>query len=290
MEIKISHSDVDSFNLCTRREYYGGRLGLRRKALSDSLTRGIMLHDIMESFFKGGMQESIGFQVLDELLTGPDGYNHLEIIAEVKRLYEFFLESEVYKGWEPIAVEKKYALDLSTPEDIDNGIQLIYPFTVDMVMKNQFDEVVLVDHKTTYRWYTDKQIDLNMQLPRYAVALTQLNYGITKCAYLQFRHRYRADADHTDVIRYEEFEPSMTRLNRGFEELQTTMRKIAYLRQQPLEVHDKHAVRTANNLVCNSCSYSELCIADLNGWDTGLLIKTGYEEAEDRYPDVEILK
>lgn len=271
---KISHSDVDAYKLCKRKTYYGGTLGLERKATSDSLSRGILYHRIAEMYFKQGYDSALEYIQRALLEADP------EIVIEVKSLFDYFIKSKVLEGWEILEVEKKYALPFNY-----KGTQLLYPFTVDLLARDTDGKIVLLDHKTTYRFYTQNQIDLNSQLPKYMGALRMLGIPVDYCAYIQLNYRAKKDKTVDDVVKFSPFTPSELRIETCLREQLQTAGKVYKFQNKPIEEQNELAVRTANNLVCNSCSFADLCISDLNGYDTNLLIQAKYQEREDRYAE-----
>lgn len=282
---KISHSDVDAYKLCTRKSYYGGTLNLESKSLSVSLSRGILMHKVLEAHFKEG--EEAAKQVLRDsivpiLTKNPDDTEALTTLAEVKELYDYFLESNLFAGWTVLAVEKKYSLEFFW-----KGKKLLYPFTVDLLIQSPAGKVYLVDHKTTYAYYLQKQIDLNSQLPKYMAALKMLGVHVDFAAYVQFKYRNKKDKTVDDVIRWTPFEPNELRQKTMLREQLQMAGELYEFHQLPLE-KQAMAPRTANNLVCKNCMFADLCISDLNGYDTKLLIKTKYQQREDRYSEFDL--
>lgn len=292
--LMISYSDAEDFNSCTRKEYYGGRLNLKKIGGMAGVNRGAFMHAILEEFFLNGMDPAAGQAVLNQKIM-DHGADVLELVGEVQMLYNFFLASKVYEGWEVLGVEEKFALDVTTDIEREKGQTLLYPFTIDLIIRDPFGQVLIVDHKTTFQFYYDRQIQLNSQLPKYMAALNVLHeqglypHKIDGCAYHEIRHRYPKGTsmdDHKAVIRFTEFTPTPARLIRSLEEQINAMQKIAFLRGLPIDVQERHSIRTANNMVCNLCFFSELCISDLNDWDTQLLIDSGYETRENRYEEI----
>lgn len=84
-----------------------------------------------------------------------------------------------------------------------------------------------------------------------------------------------------------EIRPSATRVVRTFEEQVGVAAEISARELLPVEVIEKSAYRTANKMVCQSCSFRELCEAELRGDSTKLLLQTEYKTRE-RRPDIEV--
>ncbi len=286
--VKISHSEVDAFLLCRRKDFYNaclpnpdGTFGVQRKKMSDSLNRGILTHEVLASFFThllnnpkdySGAYQAGKQHILAAVTANPD---MLEVTASVSSLYDFFWNSQWFVGYEVLYVEEKFYLEISD--------DLTYPFTVDLIVRDSRGAIVVVDHKTTYNFYTQEQIDLSPQLPKYIGGLRALGIRADYALYHQLKHRITAKSTTEDVIKLHRFEPSVKRIQTSFTEQIETARHIQQLRSLPTEEVDRLAIRTANNLVCNSCSFKELCINDLNGKSNDLLIEASFTSREERY-------
>lgn len=81
--------------------------------------------------------------------------------------------------------------------------------------------------------------------------------------------------------------PSAARIIRTFEEQVGVAAEISARELLPVEVIEKSAYRTANKMVCNGCSFKDLCEAQLAGQSTKLLIETEFKVKEKR-PEIEL--
>lgn len=80
---------------------------------------------------------------------------------------------------------------------------------------------------------------------------------------------------------------SNTRVVRTFEEQMGVAAEISARELLPVEVIEKSAYRTANKMVCQSCSFLEICEAELDGRSTKMLLQTEYKVREKR-PEIEV--
>lgn len=283
--MKISHSDVDATLLCARKGYYGGALNLQRKKLSQALNRGIAMHDILAYFFThlkdnhgdySGAREVAIARRNELAMQDP---SMMEFAEQIVKMFDSFYSLGWFKGYKVLGVEEKMSINISDT--------LIYPFTVDLILEDPGGNIAVVDHKTTYQFYAAHQIELSSQLPKYIGAMRVLGRRADYAIYHQLRYRTKKDYTVDDVIQLVKFTPSVPRIQTTFTEQIMIARKIEVLRQYDIEEQSRQAIRTANNLVCNSCSYKDLCIEELNGRPIDLMIEALYEERGDRYLEIE---
>lgn len=81
--------------------------------------------------------------------------------------------------------------------------------------------------------------------------------------------------------------PSATRIIRTFEEQVGVAAEISARELLPVEVIEKSAYRTANKMVCNGCSFRDLCEMQLAGQSVKLLLETEFR-VKDRRPEIEV--
>lgn len=275
----ISQSQTGSLKLCSQRWYYGYELGLTPVTRSVSLNRGTLFHGAMEAFFLT-LRDT---RDLDEAVLEADKALRQELdpdnvadVGQVMDMLNFFIEwwdvnrHDDLPSWEILEVERKYVL----PFKVD-GEEHGFPFAIDLLMRDNQNKTVLIDLKTTYAFYNNKWIDLNSQLPVYAAALDRLDINIDYVGFLQIRNRWAKDATYADVVRFTPFEVNQHRRVTHLHEQLILSQKIIRGEIEP--------VRTANNLVCNTCPFADLCISDQNGYNTNLLIETGYTKKQSNH-------
>jgi len=96
------------------------------------------------------------------------------------------------------------------------------------------------------------------------------------------------DMSGPNIMRMDQVPLGNVRVMRTFKEQIATTERIAAYKEMPLEEWSEKAVRVANSMVCKSCSFRDLCIAELNGSDGKLMRRVdfepntyGYHEAEE---------
>jgi CRISPR/Cas system-associated exonuclease Cas4 (RecB family) len=257
----ISHSDIDAYLVCRRKEYYGGRKRLTRKQHSDSLNRGILTHEIMAAYFETyrdtndhAAATKAGMDALIESYS--KGYD-ITTMAEVKRLFVAFTAKELFKGWLILDIERKVYLEIDPT--------LTYPFTLDLRAVDPSGRYALIDTKTTYNFYSPEQVDLLPQIPKYMGALRALGERADYGMYLQLRTREKKDETVDDIVRLTKFDPTVERLQRSFRDHVMAAKDVQTFRAMDDNDADVYAYRTANSMVCKSCSFASICISELKG-------------------------
>lgn len=291
----VSHSEVDSYLLCRRKHYYGYGLSLQRVTESASLATGVAGHRILETFYKhilgNGIDASEQAEAFDDALDAArkeydavveEGYTDADRRATLHDIlfndeYGYFAhEFFVRKGWRVLAVESEFNLLY------DDETEASYPFVVDMIVEDTEGNYVVIDHKFVYDFYTPEQTDLQPQIPKYIGALRALGHEVSYGAYNMLRTRKlktpTAETNNYLMI----LKPNNTRIVGTFMEQLGVAAEIQALKELPLEEQDKRAYRTANKMVCQSCSFRDLCSTELVGGNVELMKKTEYKIRERR--------
>ena len=288
----VSHSEVDSYLLCRRKHYYGYTLGLERVNTSDSLATGSLGHKVLEAFYKKILEAGdtlelqknawdVGLaaalatyeQAVKEGYESPDNrHDFLEVLFN--ETYGYFA-TEPYVGHDLIcAVEMKFSLEY------DEVNESRYPFVVDLIVKTKAGDFVVVDHKFVYDFYTIDASLLQPQIPKYIGALRGLNYAIAYGQYNMVRTR-KIKAPTVDQMHQTlDVKPNTTRVVRTFQEQLEVATEVQALKELSVEEQEKRAWRVANKMICQSCSFKDLCISDLIGGNSKLLMKTEYKKRE----------
>ena len=291
----VSHSEVDSYLLCRRKHYYGYGLSLERISTSQSLATGTAGHRVLEAFYAHIMSLSdtaqgqlknfdLGVErareVYDEIIA--EGYEDANNRATLHDMlfneeYGYFAnEFMVRNGWRILAVEAEFSLTY------DTDTQSTYPFVVDLIVEDPEGRFVVIDHKFVYDFYTPEQTDLQPQIPKYIGALRAMNHEIVYGAYNMVRTRKLKTPEPDNMTYFMILKPNTERVLNTFTEQLGVAAEIQALKELPLEEQSKRAYRTANKMVCQSCSFRDICSTELIGGNTQLMMKTEYKIRERR--------
>jgi hypothetical protein len=291
----VSHSEVDSYLLCRRKHYYGYGLSLERINTSNSLATGTAGHRVLEAFYAHllslsdtaqGQKENFQLayeraqtvyrQIIDE---GYEDANNRAILYDMLFHPEwgyFANEFMVQNGWRILAVEAEFNLIYDTETDSK------YPFVVDLLVQDPEGRYVVIDHKFVYDFYTPEQTDLQPQIPKYIGALRAMNYEVVYGAYNMVRTRKLKTPTPESMTYFMILKPNTDRVLNTFMEQLGVAAEIQAVKELPLEDQNKRAYRTANKMVCQSCSFRDICSTELIGGNTELMLKTEYKIRERR--------
>lgn len=291
----VSHSEVDSYLLCRRKHYYGYGLSLERIATSHSLATGTAGHRILEAFYSmlleaGGtaeeqleafdqgvvLAEHLYQEIIDEGYEDANNRATLHDILFDPEWGYFANEFMVKNGWRVLAVEQEF--NLLYNEQTDSR----YPFVVDMIMEDKDGKIVVIDHKFVYDFYTPEQTDLQPQIPKYIGALRAMNYPVAYGAYNMLRTRKLKTPAADSMQYFMILKPNKDRVLNTFMEQLGVAAEIQALKELPIEDQSRRAYRTANKMVCQSCSFRDICSTELMGGNTELMLKTEYKLRERR--------
>ena len=289
----VSHSEVDNYLLCRRKHYYGYGLSLERVNKSASLATGTAGHAVLETFYgtiiNNGETPQEQLQAFDTALDAAKA-RYEEIIAEGYKdadrratLHDIlfhedwgYFENEflVRNGWRIMAVEQEFSLVY------DEETESAYPFVVDLIVQDPSGAFVVVDHKFVYDFYTPEQTDLQPQIPKYIGALRALKYEISYGAYNMLRTRKLKEPTSDSMSYYMILKPNTDRVLNTFMEQLGVAAEIQALKELSLEEQASRAYRTANKMVCQSCSFKDICSTELIGGNVELMKKTEYKIRE----------
>jgi hypothetical protein len=270
----ISHSEADSFGQCERKHMYAHIQKLQPKKRSEGLARGNAGHKLLEVWAKSkisGMSDEESEQAgIQESAGMPNAAQGMKLALNWIR--EDFPEL----GWKLVSAENQYRLQL-TPT-------LVYPFKFDLLVEIN-GELVLVDHKFLYDFYTQQMLDIFPQMPKYIFGLRQLGLPVQYAIYNMFRTRNVTDPTKMHMYGYtmkgisesaKEF-----RMRDAMREQLMNMKQIEANRQNPKYL----PVRSANKMNCGHCGFADICEMEARGESTKLLREAFYEPNEYGYED-----
>lgn len=277
----VSHSEVDSYLLCRRKHYYGYIKSLQRVRESSALAMGSAGHKVLEVFYDNILKgHSFAIALDDARATADELRKEVEIPANraniFDTLFDIYFPNEplVNEGWEILAVEKQFNLEY------DEALKLQYPFVVDIIAKSPEGKVVVIDHKFVYDFYTYEASIMQPQIPKYIGALRALNYKVDYGAYNMIRTRKLKEPDAASMIQWLDVKPEAQRVKQVFTEQIAVAGEIQSIKELPEDVQDVRAYRVANKMVCQSCSFLDICRTELSGGNSKLMIQTEYKIRE----------
>jgi CRISPR/Cas system-associated exonuclease Cas4 (RecB family) len=277
----VSHSEVDSYLLCRRKHYYGYTKSLQRVQESAALAMGSAGHKVLEVFYTAIIRGDSFDEALVEAKEIADTLREQVSIPANRAnifdtLFDLYFPNEplVKEGWTILAVEKQFNLEY------DPDTQAQYPFVVDVIAKSPEGKVVVIDHKFVYDFYNYEASIMQPQIPKYIGALRALNYKIDHGAYNMIRTRKLKESTAEGMLSWLDVKPEPARVQQVFKEQIAVASDIMAIKAMSPEMQDAHAYRVANKMVCQSCSFLDICRTELSGGNSKLMIETEYKIRE----------
>lgn len=244
----ISYSEVDSLTQCEQKHHYAHVDKITTAGSSQGLSRGNAGHKFFETFFKELLKGKSTEEAKMEAIT--------EVASDLNTPLSLCIEwvDKVWPtlGWKIVAVEIEVRIAISPT--------LVYPMKADLIVEID-GELVLVDHKFLYDFYTQQMIDIFPQMPRYMVALQANGLDVKYAIYNMVRTR--KVNSFTDRYQRLETRPNKFRLKQAINEQIQGMKRIEA--GIPVPMH------TANKMNCGNCQFAELCSAEIRGENTKLM-------------------
>lgn len=272
----VSHSEVESYLRCERQHYYGYGIGIQRVQESDSLTRGILGHSALEKFFRGLLNGKSFDEAWDEMIlfVAQQAMKYPLLVPEILDCLKWFKVAYPFHGWTVLAVEQEYILEVND--------DLAMPFVVDLIIEDPYHETWMIDHKFVYDFVSDRDAELMPQIAKYVAAMKVLGIRIDHAAFSSLRYRSLKNPEAENKYQLTKVPLTIERLRQTMLEQLYASQRIQDRKRLPIEEQSKSALRTANKMVCNSCSFRSLCIAELNNHQPRLVLDSEYVKRERR--------
>lgn len=294
----VSHSRVESYLSCQRKEYYSYGRKIRAKKAGLALTLGTEIHAALEVLYSHVLsagsnrakQREAYPQAVENLWTHVDkryaeGWEDDPKRAPLREILERYLEREPFidrewdedrRPWLILAVEKEFRF-VYDPETGDS-----YPFVVDLIAVDPNGKIVVVDHKGLYDLYRAEEIELKPQIPKYIGALRSLGYKVAGGMYNMLRTRpapKKTKRKPEDWARTAPVVVTADRIIRTVEEQITISAQLMHLDALDPEEREQLAVRSAagTDTCQRMCDFRDLCTAELMGRNTAIMLKSQYE-------------
>ena len=107
-----------------------------------------------------------------------------------------------------------------------------------------------------------------------------MNYPVAYGAYNMLRTRKIKEPTSDSMSYYMILKPNVDRVLNTFMEQLGVAAEIQALKELSIEEQGKRAYRTANKMVCQSCSFRDICSTELVGGNVELMKKTEYNIRE----------
>lgn len=267
----VSNSRVKDLS-CERRHFYAHELRLAPKQYSDPLLRGIVGHEALAEFYKFILAE--GWEkyeeaqklAMDFLFKECSNYlPQIHVINRVRELLTRYFERYRRDRFKIFLVEEFF-------EEVRDGSPS-YGLRLDTLIEMETGpykgQLVVMDHKFTYNFFSPVLIELDVQLPKYIGVLRRAGWPVARGMFNQIRTREWGSDKDSDLFkrafteRYSDEEIAQVE-----REHDSAARRIEAWSKLPISVRNKEAVRNPSAQNCNYCNFSDLCALDRQGKDT----------------------
>lgn len=288
MTRKISNSEVGTWLTCRQKYYWKFDRNLTPNKAPDALSRGILFHLAMEHFNKQYIQSQkffsarlAGEEVITYQLSRGIEYN-LDIVIDTKRIYDNYmgiLEHRINE-WEILEAEQSYDLPIND--------QYSMPIKIDLLVREKATgEIALVDYKTCYDFWSDDQIALSAQAPKYIGVLRNSGQKVDKLILEQIRYRKIKEPTGDQLFRRTSIVPSNAKLRNVLSDHIVASNSIVQYRMLHETQRKQLASRTLNPMVCKGCEVRELCKTELDGGNVDYLIQVDFRTNDYGYNQIQ---
>lgn len=257
----FSPSEIDSYNACPQKHYYAFGERLMAGDQVEAITRGNLGHAGLGGYYSTFLGKSPKTQ-LGDFEQGVSNMNlallsyvgeHPEaaaLVNDVMALLGAWADANMHElvAWEVIAVEQTFEVGEIA-------------FTPDLIVRDRFGEVKMVDHKFVYNFYSDNTVNLAPQLPRYAALLRRQGLQVDKAEYNMIRHRKDAK------VKFKRADVPLTpgKMSTYTGDMDAAGAEILQLKSMPLEAWRQAIQRKPSTFTCDHCAFTSLCLTDLEG-------------------------
>lgn len=270
----ISNSEITTWLTCRRRYYYEYVLNIEPKVFSEPINQGILIHAILEEYYAAkalGLPEEDCRHNADEPISVALDRGDLDIAVLLKtrslmeRYFNYYEEED--KQYEIYAVESKLS------KQLDPKFNMVG--TVDLIWRDiNTDTYYVVDHKSSYNFWTDDQASISGQMPKYVILGKELGINVTTAMVNQIRTREMKSTNGKDYFKRAYVKPNDHRLRDVEQQHRNASKEIIAFREgedgsEPVPIYNK--------FYCSNCPYLDLCQATADGTDLTYIVKHNYK-------------
>lgn len=280
----ISISQVDSWLTCERKWLFNYGFLKQSKTPSRSLSLGVLVHELLAEFYqcvKNGLsvadarQEAMGY--LTRLYL--EGSYSVDVFSTAQILVSRYIEQDTLAtGTKIMAVEEPFFIPINNDYWYGGKIDLL----VEALQGRKKGQVLLIDHKTTYDFYTDSALKLNPQMPKYAAAVRFNGYPVDEAYLNQIRTRFSLTQipkkDDSDLFKRAPTELTQAKIRSALNHQMVASERIIEAYKKPLSLLEQECLPVRNNMICKNCPFQDPCIAMEEGMPAVKALGANYVE------------
>lgn len=253
---------------------------MQPKQESDALTLGSLMHETLEVYYLArqagtaqpdSVKSAEGF--LQQKLTDTNDFITVgKCMALLGPYWDYAEVSD--RDWEILEVEKKFEIPITA--------DYVYVMKLDLLIRDHADsqKIKVVDHKSTYDFWSEDDFELNAQFPKYIGALRFNGIPVTGALVNQIRTRKLKEPTWDTIFRRTDVNYNEFSIRQALKEQIIASVEIMDYRNSPEPVRVNKALRIMNKYNCKGCGVRSLCTTEFKGQDTSVLMQTDYKRNE----------
>lgn len=273
-----SYTETSTYLDCRRRHHYSYIELLEPVTKSIALEDGTIGHSVLEAYYRNRMEglthAQAEFQAKEVFDASDYKFDPNGKRADLeKMLFEYYFPNEPYlsAGYTVLAVEREFVLTW-------DGDDEPYKFVIDLILRDPYGRIVIVDHKFTGKFTQSDMTQLLPQVPLYIAGIRAqglpADYGeyneinMTKVV----KKRAVSEALHRVSI-----VPTNERILETFRQQVEVSREVSKRKKMTVAESSQTAYRSVDKIKCGMCSFQSICVGELAGSNTQLIRKTDYQ-------------
>lgn len=279
-----SNSEAKTFQACERQWWYAFAMRLKPRQLSNPLSYGILGHAALETYYdvlQNGGKWTDAYQAayitimsylnkpVNELI-GDEG-DIAQVVADRFSRYAGHYQADDFKV---IGVEKELRMPLY------DGME--YALKADLLVEFHRGpyrgEVVIIDHKWTYDFWSTLAVQLHPQMPKYIKVARYNGYPVKRAIINQIRYRQFSEPypEISQLVYRQPCEPTEKAIEEHWRDQQILSKRIELLTRQDVVSSGTLVTRSTDREKCRNCAFNLICKMEMYGEDAGPTIRSAF--------------
>jgi|SRR5690606_17040210 len=261
---EVSFSELKTWRTCRQMYHYKYRENLEPRLKSPALKRGAWIHSLLEAYYKGKDWREVHRELVNqfnELLEEEKEY-YGDLPGECE--YLMTLYEQTYRDDKPVLVEYEFEKFPISPSS-----KVLLKGRIDLVISDPKRGIWLVEHKTASRIPNEDERLVNPQVALYIPVVERLLGGIKVQGVIWNYIRTKIPKRKESKLLERRYLPVNERV---ISQLLREVRISAIEAKKLTNVY-----RSLHPLVCRTCGYKSLCMAELLGLDADFVRRAEYK-------------
>jgi len=269
----ISNSETTTWLTCQRKYYFEYILDLEPKKFSDAINNGILYHACLENYYASkslGHSEvecrQIGLEPVLIAMQRED--NDIVSMGKVHALLNAYWDHYMIddERYEVYAVETKLKAELSEDFALVGTVDLIWKDT-------ETDKYYMVDHKSSYNFWSDEQSEIAAQFVKYVVLGREAGLDVAGVIVNQLRTRDLKPGN--ELFRRTYVRPTEAKVRDVTRQHINASANIVEAREN---LSPEEFIPVFNKFICANCPFLSLCDTMSNGSNIDYAIQQDFKK------------